>query len=33
MADLLRDLLTVVPELLLEAGITVTLQGIGFSAL
>jgi hypothetical protein len=33
MAENLHDLLTVIPELLLEAGITVTLQDIGFNAL
>ena len=33
MAENLYDLLTVIPELLLEAGITVTLQDIGFYAL
>lgn len=32
-AENLHDLLTVIPELLLEAGITVTLQDIGFNAL
>ena len=33
MAENLHDLLTVIPELLLESGITVTLQDIGFNAL
>lgn len=33
MAENLYELLTVIPELLLDAGITVTLQDIGFSAL
>ena len=32
-AENFQDLLTVIPELLLEAGITVTLQDIGFNAL
>ena len=32
-AENLHDLLTVIPELLLEAGITVTLQDIGFASL
>ena len=33
MAENLHDLLTIIPELLLDAGITVTLQDIGFYAL